>query len=120
MRRYVTDAGPLLPRLHRLTRSDCTTRNARKAAAALPHLRRAGGADRAAAVARRSWRRSGPELDGNQIAEVLGIPPGPVLGRAYKYLLSVRMDQGPIGPEAAAQALREWWATQPESAGSSA
>ena len=66
--------------------------------------------------ARRSWPRSGPSWTATQIAEVLGISPGPVLGRAYKFLLSVRMDQGPIGPEAATEALREWWATQPESA----
>ena len=32
VRRYVRDAGPLLTRLHALTRADCTTRNARKAA----------------------------------------------------------------------------------------
>jgi poly(A) polymerase len=115
VRRYVTDAGPLLPRLHRLTRSDCTTRNQRKAQRLSrtydeleARIARLQSQEELAAVR--------PELDGNQIAEVLGISPGPVLGRAYKYLLSVRMDQGPIGPDAAAQALREWWATQPESA----
>ena len=115
VRRYVTDAGPLLPRLHRLTRSDCTTRNQRKAQRLSRtydelevRIARLQSQEELAAVR--------PELDGNQIAEVLGISPGPVLGRAYKFLLSVRMDQGPIGPEAATEALREWWATQPESA----
>src|SRR5690242_7348682 len=115
VRRYVTDAGPLLPRLHRLTRSDCTTRNARKAQRLSRtydelevRIARLQSQEELAAVR--------PDLDGNQIAEVLGISPGPVLGRAYKFLLSVRMDRGPIGPEAAAEALREWWATQPESA----
>ena len=56
-----------------------------------------------------------PELDGNQIAEVLGISPGPLLGRAYTFLLGVRLDQGPIGPEAAREELLRWWADQPES-----
>ena len=56
-----------------------------------------------------------PELNGNEIAEVLGIKPGPVLGRAYAYLLEVRLDQGMVGREAAEQALRDWWAKQPES-----
>ena len=56
-----------------------------------------------------------PELDGNEIAAVLGISPGPVLGRAYKHLLAVRLDEGPIGKEAAADRLRTWWADQPES-----
>ena len=32
VRRYVTDAGPLLRRLHKLVRADCTTRNRRRAA----------------------------------------------------------------------------------------
>jgi len=115
VRRYVTDAGPLLPRLHRLTRADCTTRNVRKAqrlARTYDELERRIEAllqqEELAAVR--------PELDGNEIAEVLGIRPGPVLGRAYKYLLSVRLDEGPIGKEAARERLLAWWAEQPESA----
>lgn len=111
VRRYVTDAGPLLARLHRLTRADCTTRNVRKArrlAATYDELERRIGRlqeeEELAAVR--------PELDGHEIAEVLGIPPGPVLGRAYKYLLAVRLDEGPIGKEAAAERLRAWWSEQ--------
>ena len=53
-----------------------------------------------------------PELNGNEIAEVLGIRPGPVLGEAYKFLLAVRLDEGPIGREAAEARLREWWAAR--------
>jgi poly(A) polymerase len=111
VRRYVTDAGPLLARLHRLTRADCTTRNVRKArrlAATYDELERRIGRlqeeEELAAVR--------PELDGHEIAEVLGIPPGPVLGRAYKYLLAIRLDEGPIGKEAAAERLRAWWSEQ--------
>ena len=114
VRRYITDAGPLLPRLHRLTRSDCTTRNLRKAQS----LSRTYD-DLEARITRLLEKEQldavRPELDGTEIAKVLGIAPGPVLGRAYKYLLSVRMDQGPIGTEAATQALQAWWADQPES-----
>ena len=114
VRRYVTDAGPLLPRLHRLTRSDCTTRNVRKARA----LSRTYD-DLETRIARLLEQEQldavRPELDGNEIAEVLGISPGPVLGRAYKHLLSVRMDRGFIGRDAAVEALRAWWADQPES-----
>jgi len=114
VRRYVTDAGPLLPRLHRLTRSDCTTRNVRKARS----LSRSYD-DLETRIARLLEQEQldavRPELDGNDIAEVLGIPPGPVLGRAYKFLLAVRMDQGLIGHEAAETALRAWWSEQPES-----
>ena len=111
VRRYVTDAGPLLERLHLLTRSDCTTRNARKAArlartydALELRIARLAAEEELAAVR--------PELDGHEIAAVLGITPGPVLGQAYSYLLTVRLDEGPIGKDAAADRLREWWAAR--------
>nr|WP_270887070.1 CCA tRNA nucleotidyltransferase [Pedococcus sp. 5OH_020] len=114
VRRYVTDAGPLLPRLHRLTRSDSTTRNARKAARlsrSYDELERRIEA----LMEAEELAKVRPELNGNEIAEVLGISPGPVLGRAYSYLLELRLDRGPIGREAAAEALRQWWSEQPES-----
>ena len=114
VRRYVTDAGPLLSRLHRLTRSDCTTRNVRKAQA-LSRIYDDLETRIAALLEQEQLDAVRPELDGNEIAEVLGIAPGPVLGRAYKHLLDVRMDQGLIGREAAVRALLSWWAAQPES-----
>ena len=113
VRRYVTDAGPLLPRLNRLTRSDCTTRNVRKARA-LSRIYDDLEVRISALMAQEQLDAVRPELDGNEIAEILGIRPGPVLGRAYKHLLAVRMDQGPIGREAAVEALRAWWTQQPE------
>lgn len=116
VRRYVTDAGPLLPRLHLLTRADSTTRNKRKAARLQAtyddleaRIERLQAEEELAAVR--------PELDGNEIQAVLGIKPGPVLGRAYKHLLAVRLDEGVIGKDAASERLREWWAQQPESQG---
>jgi poly(A) polymerase len=114
VRRYVTDAGPLLPRLHRLTRSDCTTRNVRKAR----NLSRIYDDLETRIVKLMEQEQLDavrPELDGNAIAKILGIAPGPVLGRAYKHMLAVRMDQGLIGREAAVEALRAWWVEQPES-----
>ncbi len=116
VRRYVTDAGDLLSRLHRLTRADSTTRNVRKA------QRLARTYDELEArisrlLAEESLKAVRPELNGLQIAEVLGIAPGPVLGRAYSYLLSVRLDEGILGEEAARERLLTWWATQPESKG---
>src|SRR5262249_37603168 len=81
VRRYVTDAGPLLPRLHKLTRSDCTTRNRRKAAAlASDYTALEERIDRLAAE--EDLARVRPDLDGNAIMELLGIPPGPVVGKA--------------------------------------
>ncbi|CCH70007.1 putative RNA nucleotidyltransferase [Phycicoccus elongatus Lp2] len=114
VRRYVTDAGPLLSRLHRLTRADCTTRNVRKAkrlAATYDDLEARIGR----LLEAEELGKVRPELDGNEIAKVLGITPGPVLGRAYTYLLSVRLDEGPIGPDVARERLLAWWAEQPES-----
>jgi poly(A) polymerase len=112
VRRYVTDAGDLLERLHRLTRSDCTTRNRRKAdrlSAAYDDLEA-----RIAALREQEELRSiRPDLDGAQIMAILGVPPGPVVGQAYKYLLEVRMDRGPLGEADARDALLTWWADQP-------
>ncbi len=116
VRRYVTDAGPLLPRLNRLTRADCTTRNARKAAAlasAYDDLE-----ERITALrAREELDAVRPDLDGTAIGAILGVPPGPVIGRAYRHLLGVRLDEGPLGPQAARDRLLAWWAEQPESGG---
>jgi poly(A) polymerase len=115
VRRYVNDAGPLLERLHRLTRSDVTTRNRRKAdrlAFAYDDLESRIGqlAEQEELAAIR------PDLDGQQIMALLGIRPGPVVGRAYKYLLEERMDNGPLPLEDAERKLLEWWSRQPESA----
>ena len=107
VRRYVRDAGPLLERLHKLTRSDCTTRNKRRAAA----LSAAYDDLEARIEALREQEQIDalrPELDGYEIGEVLGIAPGPDVGRAYRYLLELRLDAGPIGKDAAAAALRQW------------
>ncbi len=116
VRRYVTDAGPLLERLHRLTRSDCTTRNRRKAqrlSSAYDDLEA-----RIAALREQEELASiRPDLDGQQIMAILGIAPGPVVGRAYKHLLEVRLDQGPLDDASATRELLTWWAVQPESAG---
>jgi poly(A) polymerase len=111
VRRYVRDAGHLLDRLHRLTRSDCTTRNAAKARAlataydALEH--------RIAALAEaEELDRLRPALDGNEIMEALGVGPGPVVGRAWKHLLELRIEQGPMSRDEALDELHRWAAEQ--------
>lgn len=111
VRRYVTDAGPLLERLHRLTRSDSTTRNQRKAArlsAAYDDL------ERRIATLREAEELASirPDLDGTQIMEILGIRPGREVGEAYKHLLELRMEHGPLGPERARDELLAWWAAR--------
>jgi poly(A) polymerase len=107
VRRYVTDAGDLLPRLHALTRADCTTRNKAKA----ERLSRSYDAleHRIAELeAREELARIRPDLDGNQIMELLGIPQGPLVGLAYTHLLELRMEHGPLGHERAVQELLRW------------
>jgi poly(A) polymerase len=107
VRRYVTDAGPLLDRLHKLVRSDCTTRNKRRAAA----LQRTYDDLESRITALRAQEELDairPDLDGNAIMELLGIGPGPLVGRAYKHLLALRMERGPLSREDAEAELRRW------------
>jgi poly(A) polymerase len=112
VRRYVHDAGDQLERLHKLTRSDCTTRNRRRAerlAGAYDDLER-----RIAELAEQEELRAiRPDLDGNDIMEVLGLPPGRRVGQAYKHLLALRMEQGPMAREDAVAALLAWDAETP-------
>jgi poly(A) polymerase len=111
VRRYVRDAGDQLERLHILTRADCTTRNRRKA----ERLRRTYDdlEERIARLAEEEEIASiRPDLDGNQIMEILGIGPGREVGQAYHHLLELRMDNGPMSPEEAKAALLEWWASR--------
>jgi poly(A) polymerase len=113
VRRYVRDAGPLLSRLHVLTRADCTTRNRRKAQAlrsAYDHLEQ-----RIEELAKQEELDAiRPDLDGNQIMTILGIPPGREVGEAYKFLLELRMDHGPLGEERATAELLAWWQARSE------
>ncbi|MFC5656500.1 CCA tRNA nucleotidyltransferase [Streptomyces nogalater] len=111
VRRYVRDAGPLLDRLHKLTRSDCTTRNKRKAVA----LSRAyDGLEKRIAQLKEQEELDAirPDLDGNQIMEILGVGPGPAIGKAYKHMLELRLEHGPMEHDVAVAALKEWWAAQ--------
>ncbi len=111
VRRYVRDAGDQLERLHILTRADCTTRNKRKA----ERLRRTYD-DLEVRIARLEEQEElasiRPDLDGNQIMEILGIGPGPEVGQAYKFLMDLRMDQGPMDVDEARAALLAWWAAR--------
>jgi poly(A) polymerase len=109
VRRYVRDAGDQLVRLHKLTRADSTTRNTRRAAA----LQRAYDSleERIAVLAEQEEMAAvRPDLDGAAIMRILDIPPGPLVGRAYNFLLELRLDNGPMSEEEATKALEEWWA----------
>jgi poly(A) polymerase len=107
VRRYVTDAGPLLTRLHRLTRSDCTTRNRRKAAQLAADYD-ALEARIARIQAEEDLARIRPDLDGNAIMELLGLRPGPLVGEAWRHLKEERLERGPLGHDEAVAELRRW------------
>lgn len=107
VRRYVNDAGHLLPRLHKLVRADCTTRNRRKASA----LQRSYD-DLEARIARiaeeENLAKVRPDLDGNEIMRLLGVEPGPVVGKAWAHLKDVRLDRGPMEHDEAVAELFRW------------
>ncbi|RJQ88858.1 CCA tRNA nucleotidyltransferase [Amycolatopsis panacis] len=107
VRRYVTDAGELLPRLHKLVRADCTTRNRRKAAAL-----QATYDELEARIARlkeqEDLNRVRPDLDGNEIMRLLGLSPGPQVGQAWKFLKELRLDRGPLEHDDAVAELKKW------------
>jgi poly(A) polymerase len=107
VRRYVTDAGDQLERLHALVRSDCTTRNRRRAAALA-----ASYDDLEARIARLAEQeelsRIRPDLTGEQVMELLGVGPSRLVGDALKHLLALRMEHGPLPHDEAVTALRAW------------
>lgn len=108
VRRYVRDAGDLLEHLHVLTRADCTTRNRAKAdslAKSYDSLE-----ERITKLAQEEeLSKIRPELDGEEIMRILGIKPGPVVGKAYEHLLELRIEEGPLGKERAEEELLNWW-----------
>lgn len=108
VRRYVADAGPLLPRLHKLVRADCTTRNKRRAGS-LQASYDSLEARIAELAAKEDLARIRPDLDGNEIMALLGIPGGPEVGQAWTYLKELRMDRGPLSREEATAELLAWW-----------
>jgi poly(A) polymerase len=116
VRRYVTDAGPLLSRLHKLVRADCTTRNKRRAARLQANYDRLE-ARIAELAAQEDLNRVRPDLDGNQIMELLGIPAGPQVGEAWRYLKELRLDRGPLSREEATAELLSWWKSKGKSKG---
>ena len=111
VRRYVRDAGELLTHLHLLTRADCTTRNKKKAeglARTYDQLE-----ERIELLMQQEeLNKIRPDLSGEQIMEILEIKPSPTVGKAYDFLLELRLEDGPLGEEKAKQALLTWWREQ--------
>ncbi len=108
VRRYVRDAGPLLGRLNELTRCDCTTRNARRAAELDKRMD-----DLEARIveleAQEQVKALRPDLDGVAVMAILGLRPGPEVGEALRFLFELRLEEGPLGEEEAERRLKDWW-----------
>jgi len=109
VRRYVRDAGDLLTHLHVLTRADCTTRNVKKAERLAAHYNDLENRIQTL-MEQEELLKIRPDLDGHAIMQLLGVPAGPIIGKAYEYLLELRLEHGPLGTERAEQELRDWWA----------
>jgi poly(A) polymerase len=98
----------LLSKLHKLVRADCTTRNKRRAArlqANYDDLERRIEE----LAAKEDLARVRPDLDGNEIMGILGIPAGPEVGEAWRYLKELRLDRGPLSHDEAVDELMQWW-----------
>jgi poly(A) polymerase len=108
VRRYIRDAEHQLIHLHVLTRADCTTRNQRKAES-LARTYDSLEERILKLMAEEELEKIRPDLDGIEIMEILGISPSPKVGQAYQYLLDLRMERGPLGPEVAKAELLTWW-----------
>jgi poly(A) polymerase len=108
VRRYIRDAEHQLNHLHVLTRADCTTRNQRKAES-LAKTYDSLEERILKLMEEEELEKIRPDLDGLEIMAILGISPSPIVGRAYQYLLDLRMDRGPLGPEVAKAELLKWW-----------
>ncbi|RFA23430.1 CCA tRNA nucleotidyltransferase [Subtercola boreus] len=111
VRRYVRDAGPLLERLHILVRADVTTRNVRKAdrlSFAYDDLE----ARIAVLASQEELDSTRPDLNGEQIMGILGLSPGREVGEAYRFLLELRLEEGPLGEEEATRRLLAWQAAK--------
>ncbi|MEM7271938.1 MAG: HDIG domain-containing metalloprotein [Actinomycetota bacterium] len=109
VRRYARDAGHLLGALNELVRSDCTTRNKKKAERLQSlmdeleaRILRLAKEDREAAER--------PQLDGRAVMAHLGIGGGPEVGKALDHLLTVKRAEGVLPEEEILARLDAWWA----------
>lgn len=111
VRRYVKDSGHLYERLNRLTRADATTQNRRKSLMfehAMDEME-----DRVRELKKQEdFNAIRPDLDGNEIMNLLGLEPGPIVGKAYKHMLEYRLDNGPVEHSVAVEELKKWYESQ--------
>ena len=97
----------LYERLNRLTRADATTQNKRKAmvfSSAMDEMEQ-----RVRDLKEKEdFDAIRPDLNGDEIMQLLGIDPGPLVGKAYKHMLEYRLDNGPVERDVAVAELNRW------------
>ena len=107
VRRYVRDAGELLPRLNQLARCDVTTRSDRRARRI--HRQIDELEERIEELgAREELEALRPPIDGHDVMAYLGIAPGPLVGAILEVLLDKRIDDGPYERSEAFAIVREF------------
>ena len=111
VRRYVRDAAELLDHLHLLTRADCTTRNQKKAQLLANTYDQLEQRIKEL-MQQEELNKIRPDLTGEQIMQILNVKPSPIVGKAYDFLLELRLENGPIGEDKAKEALLTWWKEQ--------
>jgi len=111
VRRYVRDAAELLDHLHLLTRADCTTRNQKKAQLLANTYDQLEQRIKEL-MQQEELNKIRPDLTGEQIMQILNINASPMVGKAYDFLLELRLENGPIGEDKAKEALLTWWKEQ--------
>jgi len=115
VRRYVRDAGPYLNELNVLVRCDCTTRNEKKAKILARRMDEME--ERIAEVSAREELASlRPEIDGQRVMELLGVPAGPAVGAAMEFLMDIRLEEGILGEDVVVERLKKWWSENSETA----
>ncbi|KXA22939.1 tRNA adenylyltransferase [Gardnerella vaginalis] len=108
VRRYVKDSGHLYERLNRLTRADATTQNRRKALM-FEHAMDEMEHRVKELKKQEDFNAIRPDVDGNEIMQLLHLQPGPIVGEAYKHMLDYRLDNGPVQHEVAVAELLRWY-----------
>ena len=109
VRRYVTDAGPLLPEAAQAGSRRLHHAQQAPRGPAAGQLRRSGTHGSPSSPRRRTWRGCGPIWTATRSWAILGIPAGPEVGEAWRHLKELRLDRGPLSHEEAVEELMKWW-----------
>jgi poly(A) polymerase len=107
VRRYVRDAGHLVGYLNELVRCDVTTANPRREKEITNRIDELETRIEVLSEQEELAALRAP-IDGHQVMEYLGIPPGRMVGEIMDLLLERRIEDGPYSEATAYELVREW------------